>query len=359
MIVWGGAVGFGVVSNTGGRYTPSTDSWTATSTVNAPSARSAQTAVWTGTEMILWGGDDDVYVNTGGRYNPTTDSWTATNTGNAPHARIRHTAVWTGSEMIVWGGLFYDPDTTPHYVNTGGRYNPNSDSWTTTNTINAPDGRATHTAVWTGAEMIAWGGAIANSQSTNTGGRYNATTDSWTATSLVNAPPARAYHTGIWTGSEMIVWGGFTFSSQTDTGGRYNPGTDSWTATNITNAPVKRWDHAAVWTGNEMIIWGGYGCDQSCSSNYPDTGGRYSPSTNSWVATSMGPTRLLARESLLPRWWTGSEMIVWGGFFFDGSNFNYLNTGGRYCAQPSAPIVQSAASRKAHGNAGIFDADLL
>ena len=42
--------------------------------------------------------------NTGGRYNPSTDSWTATSTTNAPDARCLHTAVWTGSEMIVWGG---------------------------------------------------------------------------------------------------------------------------------------------------------------------------------------------------------------------------------------------------------------
>ena len=34
-----------------------------------------------------------------------TDNWTATTTANAPAARIFHTAVWTGSEMIVWGGV--------------------------------------------------------------------------------------------------------------------------------------------------------------------------------------------------------------------------------------------------------------
>ena len=33
------------------------------------------------------------------------DSWTATSTINAPAGRDIHTAVWTGSEMIVWGGL--------------------------------------------------------------------------------------------------------------------------------------------------------------------------------------------------------------------------------------------------------------
>ncbi len=33
------------------------------------------------------------------------DTWTATSTTNAPTGRSGHTAVWTGSEMIVWGGI--------------------------------------------------------------------------------------------------------------------------------------------------------------------------------------------------------------------------------------------------------------
>ena len=33
-----------------------------------------------------------------------TDQWGATSTINAPAGRVSHTAVWTGSEMIVWGG---------------------------------------------------------------------------------------------------------------------------------------------------------------------------------------------------------------------------------------------------------------
>jgi len=56
--------------------------------------------------MIVWGGTNGggFEINTGGRYNPGTDSWTATSTTNAPEGRVYHTAVWTGSEMIVWGG---------------------------------------------------------------------------------------------------------------------------------------------------------------------------------------------------------------------------------------------------------------
>ena len=92
------------------------DTWTFTSIPNAPEARTEHTAVWTGSEMIVWGGVNGFGVfNTGGRYNPSTDTWTATSTTNAPSARAGHTAVWTGSEMIVWGGA-----DAISFFNTGG-----------------------------------------------------------------------------------------------------------------------------------------------------------------------------------------------------------------------------------------------
>jgi hypothetical protein len=85
------------------------------------------------------------------------------------------------------------------------------------------------------------------------------TDDTWTSTSITNAPDGRTLPTAVWTGSEMIVWGGTTDRiNGLDTGGRYNPSTDSWTATSTTNAPTARFVHTAVWTGSEMIVWGGY-----------------------------------------------------------------------------------------------------
>ena len=64
------------------------------------------------------------------------------------------------------------------------------------------------------------------------------TDDTWTATSTANAPSARYVHTAVWTGSEMIVWGGDGNRGTLNTGGRYYPSTDSWTATSTTNAPI-------------------------------------------------------------------------------------------------------------------------
>jgi N-acetylneuraminic acid mutarotase len=310
MIVWGGDSASGAL-NTGGRYNPSTDSWTATSTTSAPDARHFHTAVWTGNEMIVWGGDGsfDDEKNTGGRYNPSTDTWTATSTINAPSARQEHTAIWTGSEMVVWGGVDY-----PNFFNSGGRYNPSTNTWTATSTTNATAGRSGHTAVWTGSEMIVWGGSrdgTNGSSFLNTGGRYNPSTNSWSATTITGAPDARIFHTAVWTGSEMIVWGGYVIDQhgnrqRTNTGRKYNPSADSWIATIRFNAPTPRVSHTAVWTGSEMIVWGG-----SLGGPAPfNTGGRYQPSADSWRAASLtnAPTARFNHTAV----WTGSEMIVWG-----------------------------------------------
>jgi N-acetylneuraminic acid mutarotase/subtilisin-like proprotein convertase family protein len=264
------------------------------------------------------------------------DTWTPTSLTNAPDARFNHTAVWTGNEMIVWGGT----SSGPIYFNTGGRYNPSTDSWTPTSTTNAPDARAVHTAVWTGSEMIVWGGGNGGNIFFNTGGRYNPNTDSWTATSLTGAPSARTQHTAVWTGSQMIVWGGVDSGGYCNTGGRYNPITDSWTTTSTIGAPSARTLPESVWTGSEMIVWGGG------AAPLLNTGGRYNPSTDSWTATST--TGAPAGRFFPSALWTNIEMIIWGGE--NGSGFQ--NTGGRY--NPSTDswtatgTVGAPAAREAH-----------
>ena len=56
--------------------------------------------------MIIWGGvAQSFYFDTGGRYNPVTDTWAATSIVNAPEARDLHTTVWTGSEMVALGWI--------------------------------------------------------------------------------------------------------------------------------------------------------------------------------------------------------------------------------------------------------------
>ena len=74
----------------------------------------------------------------------------------APSARAQHSAVWTGSEMIVFGGWGFDPGTGIYFLNDGSRYNPSTDSWNPIPVINGPTKRAYHSSVWTGTEAIIW-----------------------------------------------------------------------------------------------------------------------------------------------------------------------------------------------------------
>lgn len=71
-----------------------------------PQHRFCHTAVWTGSVLLVWGGKDKTGpLNSGVRYDPATDTFSAMSSVNAPTARSGHTAVWTGTRMIVWGGL--------------------------------------------------------------------------------------------------------------------------------------------------------------------------------------------------------------------------------------------------------------
>ena len=332
MIVWGGASSSPsppTLWNTGGKYNPNTDTWMPTSVSNAPAPRNAHSAVWTGTEMIIWGGYDGTdFVRTGGRYNPITDTWTAISTINAPIGRIGHTATWTGSEMIVWGGL-----GSGLFQNTGGRYNPTTDTWTPTTLTGAPVRRIGHTAVWTGTEMIVWGGGYdlpLPDGVVNTGGRYNPITDTWIPTPTANAPTPRQYHTAVWANNEMIVWGGAYGSTHPVTGGRYNPITRNWTATTTTNAPTAFYSYTTVWTGSEMIVWG---MDRYL--NNLNTGGRYDPLADAWL--TLTNTDAPARREYFTTVWTGTQMIIWGGSCCGSPPNNLFNSGGRYCAPPPTP----------------------
>ncbi len=328
MIAWGGG-GEGAFFRSGGRYNLATDTWVATSLENAPTARWFQSAVWTGHKMIVWGGRSNFNsrddVNTGALYDPATDTWHAMSTNGAPSPRSEAVAVWTGSEMLVWGGL---ADGSVVLAD-GYRYQPTTDTWSPMASNNAPSARFETTAIWTGTEMIVWGGARIGTPwiSVGDGARYNPATDTWTPLSTADAPESRARHTSVWTGTEMIVWGGAILPSEhsLNTGGRYDPHTDTWLPLATNGAPQERFFHAAVWTGEEMLVWGG-------GNSFPygafNTGGRYNPDGDFWSAMTQ-TNAPVARQFWRPDAgiWTGEGMLLFGGSIyphFTDSNDYYL-----------------------------------
>ena len=267
------------------------------------------------------------------------DVWVSTSTEGAPEGRRRHTAVWTGSEMIVWGGF----NGATNQVITGGRYDPVTDIWENLTMNGAPSRREGHSAVWTGSEMLVYGGLTNGSYST-TGGRFDPSSNQWNRISTSRAPPAY-FHSSIWTGSEMIVWGSYQRVTEgRNTGGRYNPIMDYWSPTATEGAPSARFNHTAVWTGIDMIIWGGL-----TNGDAINTGGRYNPILNRWdVVSTAGSSRRSQHTAV----WSGSEMIVWGGFDED-----WLHSGSRYNSTTDswAPVTTREAPSISYTHTAIWD----
>ncbi len=281
--------------------------WVSGSTTGAPSARIGQSALWDGQHMIVWGGNagsgSPAYVNTGGLYDPVADQWTSISPIDVPEARSGHASVWTGSQMVIWGGV----NNAGAFLNTGGRYQPSPQQWSTVSTSNAPASRSGHIAVWTGSAMFIWGGQNTNGL-LNDGAFYDPVGDQWTTLTLANPPEARINATAVWTGSRVIVWGGTGAGGPLNDGGElvFTFGAPSqWVATTLAGAPAARSAHSAVWAGYQMIVWGGN------NGGALGDGGIFTPALNSWAAVSTlnSPAARFNHAAL----WTGSEMLILDG----------------------------------------------
>jgi N-acetylneuraminic acid mutarotase len=298
MIVWGGYNGSNEV-NDGYRYNPSTDTWGQIA-ASPLAIRSKHTAVWTGSEMIVWGGKNgNTYYSDGARYNPATNTWATMSTASGPLGRAYHAAVWTGKYMVITGGS----DATPTYFADIYGYNPVTDTWEFHGGTGYP-GRDLATMVWSGDNVIVFGGH--NASGAVAGGfMFSPITFGYTTLPVLSLAQ-RYNHSAVWTGTDMIVWGGYSGSNDTNNGYSYNEASNKWTALSASPLAVRD-SHAAVWTGSEMIVWGG-----RTGSTYYNDGARYNPATNTWTMMADGSS-LLTGRSLPSMVWTDNRLLVWGG----------------------------------------------
>jgi hypothetical protein len=123
----------------------------------APAIRPSQ-AVWTDAEMIVWGARIEGGGRDGGRYDPASDSWKAMTDTDDPPATYP-SIVWTGSRALIWGGRAYVVGQEDAAIKFGATYDPGTDAWESLPTPVDNVGRESHTAIWTGSEMIVWGGS--------------------------------------------------------------------------------------------------------------------------------------------------------------------------------------------------------
>jgi hypothetical protein len=308
MIIWGGNGGPGkLVLNTGAAYDPTNHSWSPVSQTGAPSARHSHDAVWTGSKMIVWGGyDGTAEASGGGIYDPATDTWSAMTTVGEPARRLLFSALWNGKTMVIFGGL---TNNTP--ISQGAAFDPATNTWTNLPTSGQPSPRFNHSALWIGDRIIIWGGQN-YADWLSTGSSYNPTTNMWMGpTPAPNVPQARELHSAVWTGSEMLLWGGWDGGAYLNTGATFDPITSAWKPISATNAPSRRSEHSAVWTGKNFIVWGGCGLD-FCGTAYGD-GGAFTPNPNGGTWEPIAEVAVMPARRRHTTVWTGSSMIVWGG----------------------------------------------
>jgi len=263
--------------------------------------RADYTAIKGGPEVIVWGGSSGARGAEGARYNHRSDSWRPM--ASSPlDLRAGHTAVWSGDEMLVWGGetrgICGGPTPT-----SGAAYDPATDSWR--RLAKAPvTGRLHHSAVWTGDEMLVWGGMRDRDGSCEPrgfftdGAAYDPRTDGWRR--IASAPiGSRADPDAVWTGAEMLVWNGARSAA-------YHPGSDRWRL--IPKPPLEpRRDEAVVWTGRQFIVWGG-GDPEGMGHGIQD-GASYDPEANRWTTLPAAPTSdVLGYHAI----WTKESMFILG-----------------------------------------------
>lgn len=402
LLVWGGLDGDEIVPG-GGRYDPAHDDWAPLDMEGAPPPSVRGGAVWTGSEVVVWGGvGEGTSLAEGGAFDPYADSvgssWRAVTADGAPTARFDHATVWTGTHVLVWGGeeeapggstgaawdpaldawspiappgpellppLALEPQLSTwtgsqllvlgHAFGTGDvglRHDPAAGTWTPLSTFRAPAPRRDHTAVWTGTSVALWGGAVPGGAKRGDGGRYLPAEDLWLPIAGDGAPAARGYHAGVWTGEEMIVWGGQGADGQLrDDGGAWSEANDTWRALSTDGAPAARWFATAVWTGEVLVVWGG-----ATGAGPTGTGSRYDPQEDAWTPVSQegGPSPRTAATAV----WSGAEVLVWGG---QGPLAENLGDGGRYdpAADSWTPIATAGAPKARYDHAAVWTGSAL
>ena len=301
-MIWGGQTALGA-TDSGSMYDPDENNWLPILSIDQPAARSQHSVHWTGSSMLVWGGLNNVgYLNDGGRYDPVAQRWTAMTTTGAPEGRANHVSAWTGTELVVWGG-----QSPAGALSDGGIYNPTTDTWTALSLPNAPSGRFAAEAVWAGDRLLVWGGEAALPLDDGAQLVYeNGVATRWDAISATGAPSARSGHSIVWTGTEMIVWGGDSNDTKLGDGSRYNPTTDTWTPLSTDGAPGARDSHSAVWTGVDMLIIGGRTANGATA-----TGFAYDPATDKWRPLSNLGVQQPRFDAAAA--WTGSKYVTFGG----------------------------------------------
>jgi len=308
--------------------------------------------VWTGTELVVWGGliysHDEPIFGDGAAYNPTTHRWRRL-PASPLVPRFGATGVWTGRELVIWGG----EGNSLTAFNDGAAYDPVLDSWRRIKP--APiTGRVWPFATWTGLKMLVWGGqpAIKTTEYAD-GGLYDPRSDSWETISAAPFPPNHPplVAVPVWNGRLLYAWstwarhdqvspGMFTTSEGTDVA-VYDPARTVWSS--LTPMGQGPWlVSAGLWTGKQILVReGGFIGPSPCCQSFRLHA--YDPIANSWTAVAPGD---MDAADLVLTWVRGGLIVENGGAqlagpdgrqIVPGDSAEYLPAQDRWISLPGAP----------------------
>ena len=225
------------------------------------------TFVGLGDDLAAWGPGGLFIVDV------ATQRW-RTSAGAPPIGwRIDATTIWTGKELIIWGG--YDaaagiPATGAVYPTAGAAYNPATDTWRTI--AKAPiETRTSAIAAWDGVDMFIWGGwredgasqtstafPLPTRRQLDDSAAYNLATDTW-RTLASTPPPGHIETTQIVSGSPPVAWVDVPDSTVATYGSTnilysYDKSADMWTAQ--PKSPLTGWSPTATATAQPFVAIG-------------------------------------------------------------------------------------------------------
>jgi hypothetical protein len=249
--------------------------------------------------------------------------------------RTGQVVVWTGREMIVWGGSARSNSESLDFVaaRDGAAYDPDADSWREISRAPIPGGLG-YSAIWTGEEMIVWGDGKSLGGERAAGAAYDPDADTWRM--IADAPLApRAGHLAVWTGKEMVVWGGFLTAYERERydgrGAAYDPATDSWRM--LPRAPLPAgYDAMGAWTGSEVVVLATPMGDEPANAPKQAQAAAYDPGRNAWRTIAQPPMAAYVSPPAL--FLDGDLLLLSLGETVDGGEVNGYSrpyeTGGIY-----------------------------
>jgi len=145
-------------------YRPLTNTWRRIAPLPVTGLRFTGTAVWDGREVVVVASGAN--ARSAFAYNPATNHWRRL--ASMPSARIGPTAVWTGTRLLLWGGQNLG---ATRYLRDGLAYDPLTNRWSSLPA--APLGlRSSPVVAWTGHALIVWGGEVGTPLGTTTPPRF-------------------------------------------------------------------------------------------------------------------------------------------------------------------------------------------